>query len=300
MWEFEAQQKKIRIGKVEVGGRPGENPTVLIGSIFYQKQKRLVFNDADGSFDRTECERLVGVQDELSDKTGLPCMLDVVLQSEQCIGRVVDFVASVTDAPMLLDGVSASVRLAALDYMEKTGLQGRCVYNSFSPESKKVEFERAKETGLEAAVLLAYNRKDMTSKGRVAAIRQLLLETTENGVTKTLADACVLDVPTLGTAFKTIFDVKNELGIPAGCGAHNAIATWRGLKTKMGPEAFKPCTAAADVLPIAAGADFVLYGPVEAAPYVFPAAAMVNAAFGQLLIEEGKIPPSSHPIFKIA
>jgi tetrahydromethanopterin S-methyltransferase subunit H len=109
-----------------------------------------------------------------------------------------------------------------------------------------------------------------------------------------------LDVPTLGVAFKTIFDVKNELGIPAGCGAHNAIATWRGLKTKMGPEAFEPCTAVADALPIAAGADFVLYGPVEAAPYVFPAAAMVNAAFGQLMIEEGKIPPSSHPIFKIA
>jgi tetrahydromethanopterin S-methyltransferase subunit H len=184
--------------------------------------------------------------------------------------------------------------------MEKAGLRGRCVYNSFSPESKEAEFERAKETGLEAAVLLAYDRRDMTSKGRLAAIRRLSLEATEHGVTKGLADACVLDVPTLGVAFKTIFDVKNELGIPAGCGAHNAIATWRGLKTKMGPAAFEPCTAVADALPIAAGADFVLYGPVEAAPYVFPAAAMVNAAFGQLMIEEGKIPPSSHPIFKIA
>jgi len=300
MWEFAAKQRKLRIGKVEVGGRPGENPTVLIGSIFYQKQKCLRFDDANGSFDREECEKLVKVQEEFSDKTGLPCMLDVVLPSEKWIARVVDFVASVTDAPILLDAVSTSVRLSALDYMQKAGLRSRCVYNSFSPESKKVEFDKAKETGLEAAVLLAYNRRDMASKGRVAAIRQLLLQATESSVTKMLADACVLDVPTLGTAFKTIFDVKNCLGIPAGCGAHNAIATWRGLKTKMGRQAVEPCTAAANTLTIAAGADFILYGPVEAAPYVFPAAAMVNAAFGQLLIEEGRVPPSSHPIFKIA
>jgi tetrahydromethanopterin S-methyltransferase subunit H len=300
MWEFAMRQKELRIGRFGVGGRLGENPTVLIGSIFYQKQKCLGFNDADGSFDREECEKLVKVQDEFSDKTGLPCMLDVVLQSERWMARVVDFVASVTDVPILLDAVSTSIRLAALDYMEKAGLRSRCVYNSFSPESKKVEFDKAKETGLEAAVLLAYNRTDMTSKGRVAAIKQLSLQATESGVTKALADACVLDVPTLGTAFKTIFDVKNCLGIPAGCGAHNAIATWRGLKTKMGREAFKPCTATANTLTMAAGADFILYGPVEGAPYVFPAAAMVDAAFGQLLIEEGRVPPSSHPIFKIA
>jgi tetrahydromethanopterin S-methyltransferase subunit H len=300
MWEFAAKQRILRIGKVEVGGRPGENPTVLIGSIFYQKQKSLGFNDSDGSFNRAECEKLVKVQEEFSDKTGLPCMLDVVLPSEKWIARVVDFVASVTDAPILLDTVSTAARLAALDYMKEAGLRSRCVYNSFSPESKKVEFDKARETRLEAAILLAYNRRDMTSRGRITSIRQLQLQATENGVTKALADACVLDVPTLGIAFKTIFDVKNDLGIPAGCGAHNAIATWRGLKTKMGREAVEPCTAAADTLTIAAGADFVLYGPVEGAPYVFPAAAMVNAAFGQLLIEEGRIPPSSHPIFKIA
>jgi tetrahydromethanopterin S-methyltransferase subunit H len=300
MWQFAARQRKLRIGKVEVGGRLGENPTVLIGSIFYQKQKSLAFNDSDGSFDREECERLVKVQDEFSDRTGLPCMLDVVLPSEKWMADVVDFVASVTDSPILLDAISTSVRLAALDYMKEAGLGGRCVYNSFNPESKKAEFEKAKDSSLEAALLLAFNRRDMTSRGRVASIKQLLLQAAENGVTKTLADACVLDVPTLGTAFKTIFDVKNDIGIPAGCGAHNAIATWKGLKTKMGKEAVEPCTAAADILTIAAGADFILYGPVEGAPYVFPAAAMVNAAFGQLLIEEGKVPPSSHPIFKIA
>jgi tetrahydromethanopterin S-methyltransferase subunit H len=101
-------------------------------------------------------------------------------------------------------------------------------------------------------------------------------------------------------AFKTIFDVKNELGYPAGCGAHNAINTWRGLKAKMGLEAYKPCSAVANALTLAAGADFVLYGPIEDAPFVFPAVAMVNAAFEQLMIERGKVPPLTHPIFRIA
>ncbi len=68
----------------------------------------------------------------------------------------------------------------------------------------------------------------------------------------------------------------------------------------MGVQAVKPCAAVANALTIAAGADWILYGPIEDAPYTFPAVAMVDAAFAQLLMEKGKLPPRNHPIFKIA
>jgi len=300
MWQLASEQKKFTIGNVTIGGKPSESPTVLIGSIFYYKQKSLNFKEKTGEFNHKECERLVRIQEEFSDKTGLPYMLDVVLPSEKWISRVVDFVTSITDAPVLLDAASAEIRVASLDYAKEVGIQDRCVYNSLTPESKKTEYEKIKETRLKAAVILAYNTKDMTSKGRVNAVKQLLPQAIESGIEKILIDACVLDVPTLGLAFKAIVDVKNEFGYPAGCGAHNAIVTWKGLRTKMGLKAAKPCAAVANALTVAAGADFILYGPIEDAPFVFPAVAMVNAAFAQILIEGGKVPSLSHPIFKIA
>lgn len=283
-----------------IGGVIGENPVVLVGSIFYHGQKSLDFNQESGKFNRDEAERLIKLQEEFSDKTGLPCMLDVVLPSEKWMGLVIDFVASQTDAPILLDAASADIRMSALDYVKEIGIEGRCIYNSLNPESKAIEFEKIKETGLKSAVLLAFNPNNMTVIGRVEAIRQLLPQAINSGIEKPLLDACVLDVPTLGSAFRAIFDLKNDFGNPTGCGAHNAVSTWKGIKAKMGSQAAKPCTATADAVTIMAGADFVLYGPMEDAPYVFPAVAMVDAAIAQLLIEKGKIPPSSHPIFKIA
>lgn len=68
----------------------------------------------------------------------------------------------------------------------------------------------------------------------------------------------------------------------------------------MGRQAIYPSIAAASVIPMAVGADFVMYGPIEHAEYVFPSVAMTDAEYGQLRIEPGKMLDSSHPIFKIA
>jgi len=285
---------------VSIGGALGENPTVLVGSIFYNKQKSLDFNEETGEFNRGEAEKLMKAQEEFADKTGLPCMLDVVLPSKKWIDKLLDFVDSVGATPIFLDAPSADIRMEALDYAKQVGILDKCVYNSVTPESKFDEFDKIKEVGLKAAVLLAYNTRDMTAAGRVNAIKQILPLAAQSNIEKILIDTCVLDVPTLGSAFKAIFDLKNELGYPAGCGAHNAIGTWRGLKKKMGMQAVKPCSAVANAFTIAAGADWILYGPVEDAPFVFPAVAMVNAAFAQLHMEKGRIPGRTHPIFRIA
>jgi tetrahydromethanopterin S-methyltransferase subunit H len=87
--------------------------------------------------------------------------------------------------------------------------------------------------------------------------------------------------------------VANGLRIPA-------IDTWKGLKKKMGEQSRESCLAAACALTVAAGANFVLYGPIESAEIVFPAIGMVDAAFAQLSIEERQMPNPTHPIFKIA
>jgi len=298
MWNFICKQRIFEIHGVKVGGNPGERPTVLIGTIFYRKQK-MVKDDLRGEFDHDAAESLIKAQEEFSDKTGNPAMLDVVGASAEALGKALDFCADVTDCPLLLDGLTTAMRIETLNRVVESGLEDRIVYNSITPECKTEELEAIKLSGVKSVILLAYYPREFTSRGRLKAVRGLIPKLVDAGTEKILVDTCVLDIPSLGSACMAIFDVKNELGYPAGCGAHNAIGTWRGLRTKMGERAKRPCTAVADALPVSAGGDFVLYGPIEEAEYVFPSVALVDSAQAQLSIERGKRPSRDHPLYRI-
>jgi tetrahydromethanopterin S-methyltransferase subunit H len=80
MFKFNTPQKIFEIGGIKIGGQPGELPTTLIGSIFYEGQK-IVEDPKRGVFDMARAEELIVKQEELSDLTGNPCMLDMVCTS---------------------------------------------------------------------------------------------------------------------------------------------------------------------------------------------------------------------------
>jgi tetrahydromethanopterin S-methyltransferase subunit H len=299
MWKFKAEQKKFEIGKVKIGGIPGERPTVLVGTIFYNKHK-IVTDQNKGEFDREKAEACIKTQEEFSDKTGNPHMLDVVGASPEAMKKYLEFVSSVTDAPVLMDGVSADIRIAGLDYVKEVGLKNPIIYNSILPEYKQAEIDKIKETKTRNVLLLAFNMKEFTSTGRVKAIKNLIPIVTSAGADQLLFDTTVIDIPSLGMASKALWELKDELGYPVGCGAHNAIGTWKGLKKKMGSQAHDPSMAVAAGITVALGADFVLYGPIESASYMFPSIALIDAAYGQLIMEQGRLLDRSHPIFRIA
>ncbi len=296
--EFEAEQKSFEIGGVTIGGQPGIQPTVLIGSIFYHGHKITVDEDK-GEFQRDEAEKLIRGQEDFSERTGNPCMLDVVGATPEALRKHLEFAASVTKMPLLIDGTTPEVRLAGMQYAAEAGLTDRVVYNSIQPQINDDELKAITDAGIESAVILTYNMMDFTAAGRVQSVRDVFPKAEQAGVHKVIIDTCVLDLATLGEACSAIFDVKNEMGLPSGGGVHNAVATWKGLKTKMGKQAHDPCVASASAAATAVGADFLLYGPVEDAPYVFPAVAMVDTATSQLAMERGNKPVEDHPRFRI-
>ena len=298
MLQFEAEQHEFQIGSVRVGGQPGSRPTVLVGSIFYHGHKIIIDEDR-GVFDRDEAEKRIRLQEDFAERTGNPGMLDVVGATPEAIVRHLEFVASVTDMPLLIDGTTTDVRLAGLKYAAEAGLTDRIVYNSIQPEIDDEELQAISDAGVEAAILLTYYLKDFTGAGRVQAVRELLPKVREAGVNKLMVDTCVMDLATMGQACSAIFDVKDQFGLPAGGGVHNAVAMWRGLEKKMGEAAEKPCMASACAAAVAVGADFLLYGPVEDAKYAFPAVAMVDTALSQIFIERGGKPDKNHPRYKI-
>jgi len=298
LWNFKAEQKIFQIGGVSIGGVPGERPVVLVGTLFYHRQ-RLVKDENAGTFDEAAAEELVKTQDEMSDKTGNPAMIDVVGASVPAMKRHLEFVADHSKAPMLIDSPSAEIRALGLSYAKEQGILDRVVYNSINPSSKPDELKAVQSSGVGSAVILAYNMKDFSTAGRISAVKELLDKRQEFGIQKPLIDTCVLDLPTLGQALRALFELKNETGFPVGCGAHNAVALWRGLKTKMGEQAVKPCLASVNAACVAVGADFVLYGPINDAKVVFPAVAMVDTAYSQIPIERKVQLPRNHPRYKI-
>jgi tetrahydromethanopterin S-methyltransferase subunit H len=300
MFEFKAEQRVCTIGGVKVGGIPGENPTVMIGSLFY-KGHRVVKDEAKGEIDTKETRRQIALVEEFSGKTGLPSMLDVVGTTPQAMKRYLDFVSGVTSMPLLLDGLTEETVLEGLDYVEEVGLKDRIVLNSLTPDTRQSIYEKVLEIGLKSAVLLTYSAKAIvSSEERARLAGDLIARAEAAGVENILVDTVVMDLATLGLAIRAIYEVKDRFGYPAGCGAHNAIQMWKTLKTKFNPESAISTTAVANTLPIALGGDFVLYGPAKDAHYIYPAAGLLNLCYGQLLMEKGVRLTRDHPRFLLA
>ncbi len=296
--DFSLEQKKCLIGGVSVGGQPGVRPTVLIGSIFYHGHN-IIVDEERGVFLPDEAEKRIRQQEDFAERTGNPCLLDVVGATPEAIVRHLEFVTGITETPLLIDGTTVEVRQAGLNYMAEAGLADRVVYNSIQPGIDDEELASIQEAGVQSAILLTYYLKDFTAEGRVQSVRELLPRIQEAGIKNILVDTCVLDLATLGQAYSAIHEVKQQFGLAAGGGVHNAVAMWRGLTSKMGEQAEKPCLAAVAAATVSVGADFILYGPIEDAKYVFPAVAMVDTALSQLAMERGDRPEKSHPRFRI-
>jgi len=288
------------IGGIKVGGEVGENPTVMIGSIFYRGDK-IVSDEKAGVFDREKARELISKVEEMSERTGLSAMLDVVCTYAETARGYLEFVADATQMPILIDAVSEEAAATGLESAKELGIIDRTVLNSVNPETREKVYEKINETGLKAALLLTYSTKAIiSSKERINVLEAMIPKVKAAGVEKMLVDTVVIDIATLGLACKAIREVKERFGLPAGCGAHNAISSWKTLKEKKDKTLTLTCSSVANSLPIALGADFVLYGPISEAAYVFPAVGLIDAAFGQALMEEGKRLNTTHPRFRIA
>ncbi|MFQ5887970.1 MAG: tetrahydromethanopterin S-methyltransferase, partial [Candidatus Hydrothermarchaeales archaeon] len=163
MFRFDTEQIVYDIGGVKVGGQPGENPTVLSGTMFYNGHK-IIESRKEGRFDKKRAEELINKQEALSDQTGIPGMLDLVANFPEEIRKYIDFVTSVTEMPFSTDIWKVKPKLAAAKYIKEVGLIDRAIYSSIAPWSEDIEKEVAelKKLRLKNAILVAYNAADKT------------------------------------------------------------------------------------------------------------------------------------------
>ena len=305
MFKFEKEQNVYDIAGVKVGGQPGENPTVLVGSIFYAKQ-RIVKDSMKGDFDKKQAEALIKKQEELSEKTGNPTILDVVGDTPEALTKYIDFVSDITDAPFLVDGPSSVVRIPVMKHVMDVGLGDRAIYNSIEYHWKKEEIDEIKRLGVESSIVMGFNPRDPFPKGKIelfagnAEQKGLLDVAFEAGLKKVILDTAVLDVTSIGFSARAIYMVKEKFGQPAGCGPANGISLWKKLREEHGKYVYSASSAAAALLTIVMGADFVLYGKIEEAETVFPICAMADAITAYNARTYGiRTKTRNHPLYKI-
>ena len=140
MLNFASSQKVYNIGGVELGGQPGERPTVLIGSIFFAGH-RIVHDPVRGLFDRELAKDLLHQEAELSIRYGNPRFVDVIGETTEALVNYIEFVAEQTSSPILVDSPSQRVRLETVRHFAHSEVMPRLIYNAIAEDHTEEELD---------------------------------------------------------------------------------------------------------------------------------------------------------------
>jgi len=306
MLNFKKEQQTIDIGGIKIGGQIGKYPTVLIGSIFYEGDK-IVSDENKGIFDRKKAEELIFLQKELSDKSGNPCMLDLVGTSEAAFRNYIDFVANLTSEPFLLNATSAELRIKLIKYIKEIGLTDRIIYNSINYTFLEEEINAIKKYNIKSALIQSLNPTNSRIIGMLELLKGkddkegLVEKSLRAGLKNLLLFTNIFEIPTIGLASRGIYRLKEEFGLPTGTAPVGVIGKWC-IKNNVFKGNFKgACESAGVALAQATGADYIIYGALKKAEHIFPAAAIIDAmislnsriTFGLRTIDK------NHPINKL-
>jgi tetrahydromethanopterin S-methyltransferase subunit H len=304
LFKFKKEQKIFEIGGIKVGGQPGELPTVLVGSIFHEGHN-IVKDKKLGLFNKEKAKNLISIQGEMSEKTGVPCMLDVVGQTSEALIRYIDFVSNVTDVPILVNGPDASIRISGSNHAIEIGLHDKVIYNSINYTLSNNEIQAIGETGVKSAIIQTFNPSNPLPKGMISILRgtaektSLLEGALKAGITKPLAFTPVLDVPAIGYGAKGLNILKEQFGLPTGTAPVGVVGSWNKI-SKLGKLAKTTCRSGATTLAQTMGADYIIYGSTAKAENIFPACAMMDAIIAYHA-RGYRIKPLSkkHPLYRI-
>ena len=238
MFKFEKEQSVWDFNGTKIGGQPGEYPTVLGASIFYNKHE-VVLDDHKGTIDKAKAEALWNRCQVLSDETGVPHFIQILAEFSEAFESYISWFDSIDNKTAFLMDSSVPKALAhACKYVTDVGLAHRAIYNSINGSIMPENIEALKNSDVDAAIVLAFNPADPTVPGR----EKVLVEGGVAGQAKgmlQIAEECGIKRPILdtaatplglgsGSAYREILACKAIHGYPTGGAYHNMTValTW--------------------------------------------------------------------------
>lgn len=317
MFKYDKKQEVFEVGGVKFGGQPGEYPTVLVGTMFYNRHK-IVTDEDKGIFDVEAANKLWQSLKDMSQVTGNPCVNQIVGETPEAIKRYIDWFVKVEDkAPFLIDSSAGDVRAAAAEYVTEIGVADRAIYNSINASVHADEIAAIADSDITSSIVLAFNATDPSVKGKLDILetggtgqsKGMIEIAKECGITKPLIDVAATPLGAgAGASMRAVIAIKGHFGLPVGGGYHNIASAWDWMKgykkqfaTKEEKQAiYMPSDIGTNLVPQTLGSNFQLFGPIENTDKVFPATAMVDIMLAETAKELGmEIKDPNHPIFKL-
>lgn len=294
-------QKTCKIGPFTVGGSVGENPPLMIASMFHNGD-RLLESRKERKFNRTKARDYILRQEELMNTSGVPGLVAMVANTADEMKEYIDFIIDVTDLPFGIDMWRQEERLKAAEYAAELGLQDRLLYNSITPWDKDVpgQVEALKEMGIKHVVVQVYDKEDQLATGRVKSFEKLIKDIGEDTFETILVDTSVMNLPAIAISCLANKMIKSKYGWPVGNAPSNGIYMWKEGKAIFGSDGFTGINAAGQGVAAFLWSDLIFYGPIVAAPKIYPGvltASLMQAVY--VYGETGKLPENKkHPIYK--
>jgi tetrahydromethanopterin S-methyltransferase subunit H len=240
MFKFEKEQQVWDFNGTKLGGQPGEYPTVLGASIFYNKHEA-VLDDKTGKIDKAMAEALWNRCQVLSDATGIPHMIQILAEYPAAFESYISWFDSIDNKTAFLMDSSVPKALAhACKYVTDVGLAHRAIYNSINGSIAQENIDALKNSDVDAAIVLAFNPADPSVAGRekvlveggVAGQKMGMIPIAEEcGITRPILDTAATPLGLgSGSAYREILACKAIHGYPTGGAYHNMTVAWTWLR----------------------------------------------------------------------
>ena len=299
MFVFKKEQQSYDFGGVTIGGHPGENPTVLIGGLFFKGQP-IVEDTREGSFDKALAMEWVNTATSMVEKTGLPLMIQVFGRTPTAMENHLSWLSEHFDGPIMFESTNAKARIRAIEFCDETGLNTRAIYNSINLSMKDEEKEALKNSSLNMAVVLGWSPRATSLPQRMETIADMVKLSKELEIEKILVDPATMPVGAgYGLEHRTILAVKSEMGLPTCLGPHNAPSAWRFIKEPgFDDEATHMATiVASTVASQVLATDSIMYGSMKRTKEVFAAVALISNAMATAIMEANNVLGIDRDIF---
>lgn len=291
MFVFKKEQQSYDFGGVTIGGHPGENPTVLIGGLFFKGQT-VVEDTREGLFDKTLALEWINTANTMVEKTGHPHMIQAYGRTPTAMENHLSWLSEHFDGPIMFESTNSEARKRAIEYSNEIGLDNRVIYNSINLSMKEDEKEVLKNSSLNMAVILGWSPRATSLLERMKTITDSYNLSKELGIEKVLVDPATMPVGAgYGLEHRTILAVKSELGLPTCLAPHNAPSAWRFLKEPGFDDesTYMATIIASTVASQILATDSIMYGSMVRTKEVFAAVALISNAIAAAIAEANNV-----------
>ena len=300
MFVFKREQRSFDFGGVTIGGHPGENPTVLVGGLFFKGQP-IMENTREGIFDKNTAKEWINTGLSMVEKTGHPLVIQAYGRTPIAIENHLSWLSENFDGPFMFESTNAEARIRAIEYCDESGLSTRTIYNSINLSMKDNEKEVLKNSSIDMAVVLGWSPRATTLPERMETIRDALMLSESMGIKKFLIDPATMPIGAgYGLEYRTTLAIKSELGLPTCLGPHNAPSAWKFIK-QSGLDIDSIQNAALVASTVAAqlfATDAIMYGSMIHTKEVFTSVALIGNAIVSAIAEANFALDIDRPLFE--